>query len=215
MPTHARPLRRDAQRNRDLLVTAARDLFAARGLDVPLDEIARTAGVSSGTLYNHFPSRDDLVEAVFADRTATVVQISEHALSMPDAWNGLVHFLERVCELQAADRGYNDLVSRRGPQAAPPDDQADDHARGYTMMSRIIDRAHEAGVLRPDCTLEDMAFVTWGIARTVEATSAVRPEVWRRHLALILDGFRASAAHPLPEPPMRPDELARVMRESC
>lgn len=211
MPTPARPLRRDAQRNRDLLVTAARELFAARGLDVPLDEIARTAGVSSGTLYNHFPSRDDLVNAVFADRTATVVQISEHALSLPDAWSGLVHFLERVCELQAADRGYNDLVSRRGPQPTP----AGDPALGYAMMSRIIDRAHEAGVLRPDCTLEDMVFVTWGIARTVEATTAVRPEVWRRHLALILDGFRAPAAHPLPEPPLRPDELMRIMREFC
>ncbi|MGW6505067.1 TetR/AcrR family transcriptional regulator [Nonomuraea angiospora] len=211
MPTSARPLRRDAQRNRDLLVTAARELFAARGLDVPLDEIARTAGVSSGTLYNHFPSRDDLVDAVFADRTATVVQISEHALSMPDAWDGLVHFLERVCELQAADRGYNDLVSHRGPQPTP----AGDPARGYAMMSRIIERAHEAGVLRPDCTLEDMVFVTWGIARTVEATAAVRPEVWRRHLALILDGFRAPAAHPLPEPPLRPDELARIMRGLC
>ncbi|MFI7229737.1 TetR/AcrR family transcriptional regulator [Nonomuraea angiospora] len=211
MPTSARPLRRDAQRNRDLLVTAARELFAARGLDVPLDEIARTAGVSSGTLYNHFPSRDDLVDAVFADRTATVVQISEHALSMPDAWGGLVHFLERVCELQAADRGYNDLVSHRGPQPTP----AGDPARGYAMMSRIIERAHEAGVLRPDCTLEDMVFVTWGIARTVEATAAVRPEVWRRHLALILDGFRAPAAHPLPEPPLRPDELVRIMRELC
>ncbi|MFG6201540.1 TetR/AcrR family transcriptional regulator [Nonomuraea sp. JJY05] len=209
MTTPARPLRRDAQRNRDLLVTAARELFAARGLDVPLDEIARTAGVSSGTLYNHFPSREDLVDAVFADRTATVVQISEHALSLPDAWSGLVHFLERVCELQAADRGYNDLVSNRGPQPTP----AGDPARGYAMMSRIIERAHEAGVLRPDCTLEDMAFVTWGIARTVEATAAVRPEVWRRHLALILDGFRAPAAHPLPEPPLRPDELGRIMRE--
>ncbi|MDP4507321.1 TetR/AcrR family transcriptional regulator [Nonomuraea turcica] len=210
MPTHAKPLRRDAQRNRDLLVAAARDLFATRGLDVALDEIARTAGVSNGTLYNHFPSRNDLIDAVFADRTATVARIAEHALSMADPWAGLVHFLERVCELQAADRGYNDLVSRRVPQVAPP---SENHARGYELMQRIVRRAREAGVLREDCTLEDMAFVTWGIARTVEATGAVRPLAWRRHLALILDGFRASAAHPLPEPPMTPDELARIMRE--
>ncbi|MGP3957551.1 TetR/AcrR family transcriptional regulator [Nonomuraea sp. 3N208] len=211
MPTHAKPLRRDAQRNRDLLVAAARDLFATRGLDVALDEIARTAGVSNGTLYNHFPSRNDLIDTVFADRAATVVRIAEHALSMADPWAGLVHFLERVCELQAADRGYNDLVSRRVPQVTPP--PLENLARGYELMQRIVTRAREAGVLREDCTLEDMAFVTWGIARTVEATAAVRPEAWRRHLGLILDGFRASAAHPLPEPPMRPDELARIMRE--
>jgi AcrR family transcriptional regulator len=209
MPTHAKPLRRDAQRNRDLLVAAARELFATRGLDVALDEIARTAGVSSGTLYNHFPDRNDLVDAVFADRAATVVRIAEHALSLADPWEGLVHFLERVCELQAADRGYNDLVSRRVPQAAP----TESHARGYELMQRIVARAREAGALREDCTLADMAFVTWGIARTVEATATVRPQAWRRHLALMLDGFRASAAHPLPEPPVRPDELVRIMRE--
>lgn len=190
-------------------MAAARELFAARGLDVALDEIARTAGVSSGTLYNHFPNRADIVDAVFADRTATVVRIAEHALSLADPWAGLVHFLERVCELQAADRGYNDLVSRRLPQAAP----TEDHARGYELMQRIVTRAREAGALREDCTLEDMAFVTWGIARTVEATAAVRPQAWRRHLALMLDGFRASAAHPLPEPPLRPEELVGIMRE--
>jgi AcrR family transcriptional regulator len=202
-----KPLRRDAQRNRDLLVEAARSLFAARGLDVPLDEIARTAGVSNGTLYNHFPNRSDLVEEVFADRVETVARICEHALAMPDAWAGLVHFLERVCEQQAMDRGYSDLVSRQVPPA--------DTAHGYELMSQIIERAHQAGALRPDVTLEDMAFVIWGTARTVEATAGIRPNAWRRHLALMLDGFRASAAHPLPEPPMRPEELARIMTGDC
>ncbi|GII05852.1 TetR/AcrR family transcriptional regulator [Planobispora takensis] len=208
MPPRTKPLRKDAQRNRDLLVTTARELFAARGLDVSLDEIARTAGVSSGTLYNHFPERADLVEAVFADRVATVAEIAEHALAMADPWAGLVHFLERVCELQAADRGYNDLVSRRLPQAPP----TEEHARGYESMVRILDRARESGALREDVTLEDMAFLTWGTARTVEATAAVRPQAWRRHLALMLDGLRATAARPLPEPPLRPDELAEIMR---
>ncbi|MFG2001528.1 TetR/AcrR family transcriptional regulator [Spirillospora sp. NPDC048911] len=207
--SRTKPLRRDAQRNRDLLVKAARELYAARGLDVSLDEIARTAGVSSGTLYNHFPDRADLVEAVFADRAATVVRIAENSLAMDDAWAGLVHFLERVCELQAADRGYNDLVSRRVPQAPP----TGDFQRGYTLMKQIIERARESGALRDDVTLEDMAFVTWGTARTVEATAGSRPQAWRRHLALMLDGLRATAAHPLPEPPLSPDELATIMRE--
>ncbi|MEJ3747653.1 helix-turn-helix domain-containing protein [Actinomycetes bacterium KLBMP 9797] len=208
MPTaRAKPLRKDAQRNRDLLVQAARELYAARGLDVSLDEIARTAGVSSGTLYNHFPDRAGLIEAVFADRVATVQRIAEHALAMPDAWDGLVHFLERVCELQAADRGYNDLVARRLPQATPTEGTR----RGYELMTRIIARAQESGALRADLTLEDMAFVTWGITRTVEAAGAVRPDVWRRHLGIMLDGMRASAAHPLPEPPLRPDELTHVI----
>lgn len=209
MPPRTKPLRKDAQRNRDLLIKTARELYASRGLDVSLDEIARTAGVSSGTLYNHFPDRADLIEAVFADRAATVVRIAENALAMEDPWAGVVHFLERVCELQAADRGYNDLVSRRVPQAPP----TEEHLRGYDLMTQIIERARQSGALRDDVTLEDMAFVTWGTARTVEATSGIRPQAWRRHLALMLDGLRAPAAHPLPEPPLRPDELVTIMRE--
>ncbi|MFI0450146.1 TetR/AcrR family transcriptional regulator [Actinomadura sp. 6N118] len=208
MPPRTKPLRKDAQRNRDLLIKTARELYAARGLDVSLDEIARTAGVSSGTLYNHFPDRADLIDAVFADRAATVVRIAENALAM-EPWAGLVHFLERVCEQQAADRGYNDLVSRRVPQAPP----TGEHLRGYELMQQIIERARRSGALRDDVTLEDMAFVTWGTARTVEATAGIRPQAWRRHLALMLDGLRAPAAHPLPEPPLRPDELVNAMRE--
>ncbi|ANN15502.1 TetR family transcriptional regulator [Amycolatopsis orientalis] len=200
----AKPLRKDAQRNRDLLVEAARGLYAVRGLDVALEEIAKTAGVSIGTLYNHFPQRAELVNAVFADRTKTVVSIAEHALALDDPWAGLTHFVERICELQATDRGYNELASTRPPPAG-------DHERGYELMTRIVDRAKESGALRADFTLEDMAFVTWGIARTVEATAAVRPEVWRRHLALLFDGMRATAASRLPEPPLRPEELARLM----
>ncbi|MCX4908844.1 TetR/AcrR family transcriptional regulator [Streptomyces sp. NBC_00878] len=211
MPPRAKPLRRDAQRNRDQLVQAARQLFAVHGLDVALDEIARTAGVSIGTLYNRFPNRADLVSAVFADRAETVVRIAEHALSIPDPWVGLVHFLERICELQAADRGYNELVSRHLPQTTP----TEGHLRGYELMTQIVERAKQGSALRADFTLEDMAFVTWGTARTVEATAGVRPEVWRRHLAMMLDGMRASAAHPLPEPPMQPEELARVMGAAC
>lgn len=199
-----KPLRKDAQRNRDLLVEAARRLYAVRGLDVALEEIAKSAGVSIGTLYNHFPQRADLVNAVFADRPETVARIAEHALSLDDAWAGLTHFVERICELQAADRGYNELASRH-----PAPTEA--HAHGYELMTRIIDRAKESGALRADFTLEDLAFVTWGIARTVEATAQVRPELWRRHLALLFDGMRASAAAPLPGSPLRPEELARLM----
>jgi AcrR family transcriptional regulator len=199
-----KPLRKDARRNRDLLVGAARRLFAERGLDVALDEIAKVAGVSNGTLYNHFPTRVELIAEVFADRVETVAQIAEHALGM-QPWAGFTHFLERVCELQAGDRGYNDLASRRIP--------TEEHARGYELMTRIVERAKESGELRPDVTLEDMAFVTWGVARTVEAAGSTRPKVWRRHLALMLDGLRASAARPLPEPPMSPEELVRAMRE--
>jgi AcrR family transcriptional regulator len=201
-------LRKDAQRNRERLVEAARAVFAERGLDVALEEVARRAGVSIGTLYNRFPTRADLVAAVFADRAETVVQIAEHALRMDDAWAGFVHFVEQVCRMQAADRGFNDLSARSIPQAAP----TPNHLRGYELMTEVVDRARRSGGLRPDFVLSDMAFVTWAITRTIEATADENAEAWRRHLGLILDGLRAPAAHPLPVPALTDEQVSRVMR---
>ncbi|MEV0197880.1 helix-turn-helix domain-containing protein [Nonomuraea sp. NPDC050691] len=201
-------MRKDAVHNRERLLRAARSLFADRGLDVPLEEIARTAGVSIGTLYNRFPTRQALVDAVFEDRVTAVARLAEEALAADDAWEGLVAFLTGVCELQAADLGYND-VAVRGAAGG-------DTAGGYRLMRRIVDRAHASGQLRADVTLEDMAFVTWGIAATVRATFRVAPGAWRRHLALTLDGLRASSAsetRPLPAPPLTPEQTAALMPE--
>ena len=204
------PLRKDAQRNRERLVEAARAVFAERGLDVALDEVARRAGVSIGTLYNRFPTRADLVAAVFADRRETLIEIAEHALAMDDAWAGFAHFVEQVCRMQASDRGYNDLSARSIPQAAP----TPDHVRGYELMVEVIERAKRSGGLRPDFVLADMAFVTWAITRTIEATADVDPDAWRRHLGFVLDGLRAPAAHPLPVPALTDEQVRRIMR-SC
>ncbi|MGI5268626.1 TetR/AcrR family transcriptional regulator [Nonomuraea sp. CA-218870] len=212
-------MRKDAVHNRERLLRAARELFADRGLDVPLEEVARRAGVSIGTLYNRFPTRDDLVEAVFADRVAAVRELAERALAEDDAWQGFVDFLTGVCELQSVDLGCNELAVRIAgaggggwaPGAEPVSAvQAGESAgtdrsgtdEGHALMRRIVARAQEAGVLRPDLTLEDLAFVIWGVAGTVRATFRTAPGAWRRHLALSLDGLRAEAARPLPVPPM-------------
>jgi AcrR family transcriptional regulator len=202
-------LRKDAQRNRERLVEAARAVFAERGLDVALDEVARRAGVSIGTLYNRFPTRADLVAAVFTDRADTVVGICEHALAMDDPWDGFVHFVEQTCRMQAADRGYNDLSARSIPQAAPTPDLE----RGYALMTEVVERAKRAGALRGDFVLADMAFVIWAISRTIEATGDVEPQAWRRHLGFVLDGLRAPAAHPLPVPALTDEQVERIMRD--
>lgn len=199
-------MRKDAVRNRERLVQAARTLFADRGLDVPLEEIAREAGVSIGTLYNRFPTRAELVAEVFADRVAAVTAIAERSLEAADPWEGFVSFLTAVCELQSADLGYNDLAVRRVPGEADP---------GYDLMRRIVERAQRAGALRDDVTLPDLAFVIWGVAATVRVTFRVAPDAWRRHLALALDGLRAGAAHPLPVPPMPVDQVRAALGGDC
>jgi AcrR family transcriptional regulator len=196
-----RPLRSDAQRNRELLLAAARELFAGRGVDVPLEEIARRAGVSVGTLYNRFPSRAELVEAVFTDRMATIAELAEKAATADDPWDGFAGYLTGICELQAADRGFNE-VAARVPATLPATQRLRETA--LAALTEVFDRAKRAGALRTDVTVEDLAFVVWGISRTVEMTADVAPRLWQRHLGLLLDGFRATAAHPLPEPPLTP-----------
>jgi AcrR family transcriptional regulator len=200
-PEQPRSLRSDARRNRARLLAAARELFAERGVDVAMADIARHAGVSNGTLYNRFPTREDLIEAVFTDRLETMVALAAQALADADPWDGLVGYLTAVCELLAADRGFNEVAAR----GLPPSPAARRlQQEGQEAVTTLLYRARRAGALRDDLTLEDLAFVIWGISRTVEMTADFAPRLWRRHLALLLDGFRAEAAHPLPEPPLPP-----------
>jgi AcrR family transcriptional regulator len=207
--TEARPLRKDAQRNRDLLVAAASRMFATRGLDVPLEDVAKEAGVSIGTLYNRFPTRGELVDAALAGKVAATVELAEAASTMADPWEGFAWFLERTCELQASDRGYNELCSRSLPDAPEITRLT---ARGHKLILIIVDRAQRSGQLRADFSDGDFAFVLWSTTRTIEATRTTAPDAWRRHLGFMLDGFRAQAAHPLPAPALAPDEVARAMR---
>jgi AcrR family transcriptional regulator len=197
----SRPLRSDARRNRDRLLAAARELFAERGVDVAMADIARHAGVSNGTLYNRFPTREDLIEAVFTDRLEAMAALAAQALADDDPWRGFAGYLTAVCELQAADRGFNVVVARGLPLSRAAQRFQEER---QAAVARLLDRARRAGALRDDVTVEDLAFVIWGISRTVEMTAGLAPRLWRRHLALLLDGFRPEAAHPLPEPPLPP-----------
>jgi AcrR family transcriptional regulator len=194
-----RPQRGDARRNRELLLAAARELFAERGVDVAMADIARHAGVSNGTLYNHFSARSDLIEAVFVDRLAAMVELTERALAARDPWQGFVDCLTGVCELQAADRGFNE-VAARGMGTSPVTQGLREIVQA--KMRELFARAQRSGELRDDVTVDDLLFVVGGISRTVELTAEIAPRLWRRHLALLLDGFRAAGAHPLPEPPL-------------
>jgi AcrR family transcriptional regulator len=195
-------------RNRDALLAAAREVFAAQGLDAPLEHIARRAGLGIATLYRHFPSRHDLIDAILAESVRRHALIAEEALAMDDPWDGLVHFLDGTCRLEATDRSLNDMMSMRIP-AAEQADQAKSEL--YGLAIRIMRRAQDSGQLRSDVTPQDLPLLTWANARIQAATAGIAPDAWRRHLGLLLDGFRASAAHPLPEPPMTHEQVYRAM----
>jgi AcrR family transcriptional regulator len=203
-----RPLRRDAQRNRDAILSAGRAAFAAHGVEAPLEAVARHAGVAIGTLYRHFPSRLHLVEAVFMEKALAWVQAAEEALAIPDAWDGFAHYLERLCELQSDDRGFNDVACMRMVAACCLEETKE---RALLLGRQIVERAQRDGSLRADITAEDIAFLVWGSTRITEATYAVAPRAWRRHLGLMLDAFRAENARPLPEPPLTPQQVHDAM----
>jgi AcrR family transcriptional regulator len=201
-----RPLRADARRNRDALLRAARAAFAQDGLDVALEEIARRAGVSIGTLYNRFPGADTraaLIDAVFADRLAATVAIARESLARPDPWEGFTAYVTGICALQAADRGFRQVAARGMPGSAVTRGL---QGQAHELVAQVMTRAQAAGALRADVTVADLAFVVLGSSATIEAFAPVAPELWRRHLGLLLDGFRAAAAPPLPVPPLAPGQ---------
>jgi AcrR family transcriptional regulator len=203
----ARPLRRDAQANRDRIVFAAGAAFAAEGVEVPVEEIARRAGVGMGTLYRHFPAKEDLIDAVLEDAFAAFIGAAEQALAEQDAWAGFRGFLERVFALHAENRGLKDIIAMRAHGRARAEAM---RTRMRPLLRRLIERAQEQGALRADFTAEDMPVVFWAGGRVIEATAAVAPEFWRRHLGLLLDGLRAEAATPLPHPPLTRAQLNRA-----
>ncbi len=205
--TKERPLRRDAQANRERIVAAARAVFAAGGIEAPVEEIARAAGVGMGTLYRRFPTKEDLVDAVLEDAFGQFVRVAEEALAEEDAWVGFSGFLEGALTLHGADRGLKDLVASSRHGLARTEAM---RARLRPLIRRLVERAQEQGTLRSDFTPEDVPVVFWTAGRVIEATSQVAPDFWRRYLGLLLDGLRAGAATPLPHPPLTRTELERA-----
>ena len=175
--TTVRPLRQDAARNRERLVAAAREVFRRKGLDAPLEEIARDAGVAIGTLYNRFPARGDLVNAALGPLAERAVDIAERAARASDAWDAFASFMQGACELLAGDRGYAD-VHRSGIPGTPVIDAA--LKRTSMLKAAIVARAKDVGVLRDDVEPSDLVLLIWGIAATADATRDAAPDAWRR-----------------------------------
>ena len=204
-----RPLRRDAQRNREAIVEAARQVFCDQGLEAPLEQIARHARVGIATLYRRFPNRAALLDAVLTVDLQAHIDAAEQALAIDDPWDGFAFYLEQSCRLQATDRGLNDVMGMRFPRATAVEAAK---ARLFELLGQVVDRAQESGQLRADLTLEDLAFLNWANTRILPAVRAAgAPDAWRRPLGLLLDGLRAERAHPLPHPPLSPQQVHRAM----
>ncbi|MCL6732909.1 TetR/AcrR family transcriptional regulator [Streptomyces neyagawaensis] len=200
--------RADALRNRERIVTAAREMFVEFGPDVPLDEIARRAGVGNATVYRNFPDRDALVREVVCsvmDRTALAAEVALEETG--DAFEALSRFVhaaadERISALcpmiqSAFDKNHPDLEAAR--------------ERLEEQMAAIMERAQRAGQLRDDVSVGDLMLAVSQLSRPPAGTQCVGVDRFvHRHLQLLLDGLRAPARSELPGTSVTMEDLRRA-----
>lgn len=210
----ARPLRRDAARNRQRVLQAASEVFTERGLDVSLDDVARHAGVGVGTVYRRFRTKEELVEALFVERIEGVAAAAEQALQASDPWSGLVSFMEEAAGMLAGDIGLRQMLmfATYGGDRVWYARQ-----RNAPLVTKLVERAQAAGQVRSDLQPTDIPFILFLLSDTARFARGVSPEIWRRYLVLVLDGLRPEreGVTPLPVPALRPDEMEMSMRQSA
>jgi AcrR family transcriptional regulator len=206
-----RPLRRDAERNRQRILRAADEVFTHRGLDATLDDIARQAGVGVGTVYRRFPDKQSLVAELFHDRIDTIVAVAEKACTAPDPRQALVSFLEYAAATMAGDLGLRQLMMFA---TYGKDRVAYAREQMRPVVSKLVERAQAAGALRPDFNPTDVPFIAYMLAAAAEYAGPAHPDVWRRYLTLIIDGMPPSRAgtSELPAAALTPDEIEDSMR---
>ncbi len=196
-------LRRDAEHNRRRILAAARKLIAERGLGVGYDEIAREADVGVGTVYRRFPTRDGLYYELFYDRVDAVVGIAEEALAVEDPWLGLCQFIRRDFELQTSDRGLREFLLGRADSTELGQRS---RARIQPLVTELVERAQAAGRLRADLGQSDIAIILAMLGGLIDASLPVAPDLWRRYLAMILNGIQRGAGND-EFPGQPPDQL--------
>jgi AcrR family transcriptional regulator len=191
-----RPLRADARRNRERVLTAAREVFAEHGREAQMDDVARRAAVGVGTVYRHFPTKEALIDALVAEAFERLLVVAkEQSQRDDDPWGALVTTLWAGAEILAGDRAVSAIMSE---VYGPVNVDLDLQLQMTETTTILVDRAREAGVLRPDVILDDIPMVMCGIGMATCKPHNV-PDAWRRHLTIVLDGLRATnASGPLP-----------------
>lgn len=205
-----RPLRRDAERNRERILDAARELFAQRGLGVTLNDVAHHAGVGVGTVYRRFPDKSRLIDELFEQRVEELVALAEGALADPDPWRSFTGFLEALLEHQAQDRGLKDLIVGMpdGPERV-----CRIRDRLAPIGTQLVARAQEAGALRGDIAPSDVPIIQLMLSTVSECAHDADPELWRRYFQIVVRGLAAdpAAVPPPSRPPLPLDQVPQVM----
>jgi AcrR family transcriptional regulator len=193
-------LRTDAEDNRERVLEAARALFSARGLEVPMRAIAREAGVGPATLYRRFPTKQSLINAAFTDELNACAAIVTEACDDPDPWRGFCLFLTRIGELNARNQGFTDAFMSAFPGTV---DFSAHRSRILRSLAGLILRAQETGALRADAVLDDVVLVLMAGRGLSGADAGQRLAAARRFSALAVEAFRSSPTEGQLPPPAR------------
>ncbi len=187
-PIADKPLRADALRNRERIMASGRELFASRGAEAQMDEIAAHAGLGIGTLYRHFPDKQALLTAMARERFAEFTEIAAEAEQIVDPFESLEAALLTAMNTVEGDTGFQFAMMRSNElEWEGIEEQKNAFAE---TMTRIIDRAKAAGVVRADLTFDDFPMLLCGITSTMYFKPGTAD--WKRHLELVLDGLRVA-----------------------
>jgi AcrR family transcriptional regulator len=192
-PLAERAQRADARRNRRRVLDAARRCMAQQGLDAQVEEIARAAGVGVGTVYRHFPTKEDLVEALALDRFQRLAELATEALSTDDPWVAFEQFMRASARIQSEDRALSEVLTSRPEMMGRAAESVD----MLGLVGEVMARGQAAGVIRADAEPRDVPMMMCALAGTYRNPHA-HPE---RYIGIVLDGMRASSERRTELPP--------------
>jgi AcrR family transcriptional regulator len=191
-----RVLRADARRNREAVIAAAKQLFADQGLNAQMPDVAKVAKVGVGTVYRHFPTKDDLIAALVAERFERLAEKAREGLEAADSWEAICDFIRFSAQIQADDRGLCEVMGSR-----PEVMDAAARAVGLAeLCDQLVKRAQRSGQLRRDLAWEDIPMIACSLGRITQAAVGPAAGRWPRLLEIIIDGLRAPGSGKLPRP---------------
>ena len=208
--TETRPLRADAERNRKRLLDAAAEVFAERGLEASTAEIARRAGVGQGTVFRRFPTKDDLVAAIVADRLAQITERARSLVADPPPDGAVLAFMAELASMHVRDRGLIEAVN--GTRALADPAVHDAHGELLDVLEDVVKVDREAGLVRADLGAFDVPMINLCVGLIADRTRDVAPDYWERVLTILLDGISAKGpATPMPVAPLDREAFTETM----
>lgn len=183
-----RPLRADAQRNRERVLAVAKEAFTADGLAVSMPEIARRAGVGVGTIYRQFPTKEALFEAIVLEDMRTMLDRTHALLAADDPGEAFFAFLTGATEEGAANGAFKEALAGTGVDLEAAKSEATKEM--YDVAGRLLVRAQQSGQVRADVTVADVFALLSGILASTDRRQGKEP--LRRLLSVVCDGLRGA-----------------------